>query len=203
VTKSTDSVAGVSGWRRNRPLVLLALLCIAPVVASYLAYYVFPPSGRTNYGDLVQPQRPVPTLTLTRLDGARFDLASLRGSWVMLTVDRAECGEPCQAKLWKMRQIRTATGKERDRIERVFFIVDPAPAATMLLREFDGTHFLRASSAELERFLALPSPADGRLEEHIWMVDPLGNLMMRWPRAADPSRMKKDVDRLLRASQVG
>lgn len=200
---SADSLVRAHRWRRNRPLLLLALVCIAPVVASYLAYYAFPPSGRTNYGDLIEPQRPVPPLTLGTLDQTPFDLASLRGTWVMVTVDHAACAASCQAKLWNMRQVRLTTGKERDRIERVFLIVDGAPTATMLLCEFEGTRFLRASLAELDRFLALPQSSNARLEDHVWVIDPQGNLMLRWPRSADPRRMKKDVDRLLRASRIG
>jgi hypothetical protein len=190
-------------WRRNRPLLVLAVLCITPVLASYLAYYVFPPSGRTNYGELIQPQRPVPPLTLHTPDRAPFSLATLRGRWIMVTVDRAGCDDRCQAKLWNMRQVRLTTGKDRDRIERVFLMVDEAPTTTMLLREYEGTWFLRASSTELERFLALPPGGQSHLEDHIWMIDPNGNLMLRWPRLADPNRMKKDIDRLLRASGIG
>lgn len=203
MTAGTASAGRVSVWRRNRPLVVVALVCAAPVIASYLAYYAFPPSGRTNYGALVQPQRPLPMLATANLDKTPFDLKSLHGSWIMVAVDRAECAQPCQAKLWSMRQVRAATGKERDRIERVLLIVDGAPTSTMLLREYEGMHFLRASAAELQGFLALPPAPDARLEDHVWMIDPNGNLMMRWPRAADPSRMKKDVDRLLRASRIG
>jgi SCO1/SenC len=190
-------------WRRLRPLYFLALACLVPVVASYLLYYVFPPTGRTNYGELIDPQRPTPTLALRGLDGEPFDLKALRGNWVMLTVDRAQCPDSCRNKLWNMRQVRTATGKERERIERVILIIDDAPTTTILLREFEGTHFLRASAAELKPFLALPSDGHAALEDCVWLIDPLGHLMLRWPPAADPSRMKKDMDRLLRASRIG
>ena len=69
------------------------------------------------------------------------------------------------------------------------------------MREHDGTLFLRAQPAELERFLALPE--GGRLIDHIWLIDPLGNLMLRWPKDADPNKMKRDVNKLLKASRVG
>lgn len=190
-------------WKRLGPLYLVVLVCTLPVVASYLAYYVFQPAGRTNYGALVQPQVPVPALTLKQLDGTAFDFASLRGEWVMVTVDRAECAQPCQTKLWNMRQVRTATGKERDRVERVFLITDDAPTTTLLLREFDGTRFLRASQKEVAAFLTLPPDGSATLEDCVWLVDPLGHVMLRWPKAADPTRMKKDLDRLLKASRIG
>jgi hypothetical protein len=190
-------------WRRLRPLYLLAAVCFVPVVAAYLTYYAFQPTGRTNYGELIEPQRVTPSLALRGLDGAPFDLNALHGSWVMLAVDRAECADACRSKLWNMRQVRTATGKERERIERVLLIVDEAPTTTLLLREFEGTHFLRASAADLKPFLDLPGRNDVGIEDGVWLIDPLGHLMLHWPAAADPSRMKKDLDRLLRASRIG
>lgn len=192
-----------SHWRRHRALYLLLAVCVAPVFASYLAYYLVPPHGRTNYGELVEPQRPAPALSLRRLDGRRVEMAALRGRWLMLQVDEAACLAACRRKLWNMRQVRLAHGKERDRIERIWLIADSAPLETVLLREYDGTLFLRADRAELAAFLALPPDPGARLTDHIWLIDPLGNLMLRWPKNEDPNRMKKDLARLLRASRVG
>ena len=101
-------------WRRYRALYLLLAVCIAPVVASYLAYYVLPPEGRTNYGELVSPQRPLPAIRLARLDGTPFELQSLRGRWLLVTIDASECADACQRKLWKLRQVRLTTGRDRD-----------------------------------------------------------------------------------------
>ncbi|MFN3564690.1 MAG: SCO family protein [Burkholderiaceae bacterium] len=200
---ATTNPVPASHWRRNRTLYLLLAVCVAPVLASYLAYFVIPPAGRTNYGDLVSPQRPAPALDLERLDGSRIETAALRGRWVMLHVDEAACGAGCRRKLWNMRQVRLTQGKDRDRIERVWLITDAAPLETTLLREYDGTLFLRANRAELEAFLALPAEPDSRLTDHIWLIDPLGNLMLRWPKNEDPNGMKKDLTKLLRASRIG
>jgi hypothetical protein len=200
---ATTNPPPTSHWRRYRTLYLLLAVCAAPVAASYVAYYAVPPAARTNYGDLVLPQRPAPALSLTRLDGTRVEMAALRGQWLMLQVDESSCEAACQRKLWNMRQVRLTQGKDRDRIARVWLITDAAPIATELLREYDGTLFLRADRGELETFLALPSDTGARLSDHIWLVDPLGNLMLRWPRNEDPNRMKKDLTRLLRASRIG
>lgn len=187
--------------RSYRPLWLLLAVCIAPVIASYYFYYVEPPAGRTNYGELMVPQRPLPALQLTQLDGQPFDLERWRGKWVMLVVGGGDCDAECVQRLYAMRQVRTTTGKDRDRIERAWLITDAAPLSTVLMREYDGTHLARAQAPQLSAWL--PVEPDGRVSEHIWLIDPLGNLMMRWPRDADPNRMKKDVARLLKASRVG
>lgn len=203
MTDRPPAAAAPSHWRRYRMLYLLLAVCVAPVIASYTAYYLLPPAGRTNYGALVEPQRPLPALSLRRLDGTAVEAASLRGSWLMVQVDGGECDAACAKKLWQMRQVRLTTGKDADRVGRVWLIVDEAPLATSVIREYDGTDFLRASAGEVAAFLPLPAEPGARLADHIWLIDPLGNLMMRWPKDADPNRMKKDLIRLLKASGIG
>jgi hypothetical protein len=203
MTENALAALPVSHWRRYRILYLLILVCVAPVIASYTAYYLVPPSGRTNYGDLVEPQRPLPALSLARLDGSPVPATSLRGSWLMVQVDGGACDAACEKKLWQMRQVRLTTGKDADRVQRVWLIVDEAPLTTAVIREYDGTLFLRARADEVAAFLPLPAEPAAKLADHIWLVDPLGNLMMRWPRDADPNRMKKDLTKLLKVSKIG
>jgi len=203
VSATSLKTAPASHWKRFRTLYVLIVVCVAPVVASYVAYYYLPPAGRTNYGDLIAPQRALPRLTLRELDGRSVDPASLRGQWLMVQVDGGDCGEACRRKLWQMRQVRLTTGKDADRVERIWLISDAAPLPTIVMREYEGTRFLRADATELSAFLALPADAGSQLTDHIWMIDPLGNLMLRWPKEADPNRMKRDLVRLLKASRIG
>jgi len=192
-----------SHWRRFRLLYLVLAVCAAPVLASYVAYYLLPPTGRTNYGELITPQRPLPPLTLRELDGRPVAPASLRGRWLMVQVDGGDCNEVCQRKLWRMRQVRLTSGKDAERVERVWLISDSAPLPTIVMREYEGTRLLRADVTELKAFLLPPADAGSELADHIWMIDPLGNLMLSWPKEADPNRMKRDLAKLLKASRIG
>jgi hypothetical protein len=186
-------------WRRYRILYLVLAAAVAPVIASYFAFYVMPPSGRMNYGTLIEPLRPVSPLPATRLDGSRFDFEELEGRWVLTVADSGACDQACVDKLFFIRQQRTMTGKDRDRIERVWFISDDAPVRPELLRDYAGTHLVRVPRDALAAFFA--PGADERVEDSIWMVDPMGNLMLRWPNAAEPSGVKRDIARLLTASR--
>ena len=103
--------------------------------------------------------------------------------------------------LFAMRQLRTMQGKDMDRIERVFLITDEQPLETMMLRVNDGTHMLRAPADAVAKWL--PVEEGARLEQHIYLIDPLGNLMMRFPAHADPQKVKKDMVKLLKASAIG
>ena len=183
-------------------LFAIILVCASPLIFSYLTYYVIKPQGRTNYGALIDPRNyPLPQLNATTLDGKPGSLDDYKGKWVMLQADSGECGEACRTKLFQQRQLRLTQGKEMDRIERVWLVTDDKPIDTTLLKEYDGTRVLRADPAKLKQWL--PVEQGATLTDHVYMIDPLGNLMMRFPKNPDPNKMKKDIGKLLRASSIG
>jgi hypothetical protein len=182
----------------RRSLILVALVCVLPVVASYFMFYVWKPSGYTNYGELLEV-KPLPDVSLRALDGAPFALSDLRGKWVMLAVDTGDCGAPCRDKLFKIRQIRLMQGKDMDRIERVWLVSDGVPPDPELARLHQGARLVDVRGEDLGALL----PAQDRPRDYIYLIDPLGNLMMRYPRDADPNGMKKDFIRLLKVSRIG
>lgn len=177
-------------------------VCASPMIASYFTYYVIKPGAKNNYGALIDPrQYPMPTLQLQDQDGKVVELSSLKGKWLMLQIDDASCADNCQRKLLEMRQLRLAQGKGMDRIERVWLITDALPIAEQLKPGIAGTHLLRSDKSKLEKWL--PTESDTTLQDHIYIVDPLGNLMMRYPKDADPNKIKKDLIKLLKASAIG
>lgn len=183
-------------------LFLIILVCAAPIILSYFTYYVIKPQSRTNYGTLLDPRDyPIPALDTRLLDGDAVTLDAYKGKWIMLQVDQAECTATCQAKLYDMRQLRLTQGKEMDRIERVWLITDKQPLDTILIREYDGTHMLRANAKAVQKWL--PVDAGTTAVDHIYLIDPRGHLMMRYPKNADPNKIKKDLYKLLKASAIG
>ncbi|MBX9870220.1 MAG: cytochrome C oxidase subunit I [Burkholderiaceae bacterium] len=196
--KTSQTRPGNGRWK------LLAILgvCAAPLIFSYITYYWIKPAGRTNYGDILDPRNyPLPKLNGHLLGGEAKELDAYKGKWIMLQVDTGACNELCKKKLYDMRQLRLAQGKEMDRIERVWLITDDTPVETLLLREYDGTRMIRVDTAALQKWL--PTEAGTDPSDHIYMLDPLSNLMMRFPKAADPNKIKKDLAKLLRASGIG
>ena len=192
------------GQRRKGRWKLLAVLavCAAPMIASYFTYYVIKPEGRTNYGALLDPRHyPIPAMASTQLDGKPAKLEDYKGKWIMLKVGPSECAQACQDQLFAMRQLRTMQGKEASRIERVWLITDNEPLETVLLRVNDGTRMLRAPQDVVQKWL--PVEQGGQISDHIYLIDPLGNLMMRFPKDPDPSRVKKDLGKVLKASAIG
>jgi cytochrome oxidase Cu insertion factor (SCO1/SenC/PrrC family) len=179
-------------------MLAIAALCFAPFVAALIAYYYWHPQGGVNYGELIAPGA-LSDPPLRRLDQRAFRLSALRGKWVLLQLDQADCAAACQAKLYAMRQVRLAQGREMERVERVWLILDEAPLQTLLMREYDGTRMLRAGGSPI----VAEFPPARAARDHIYLIDPHGNLVLRFPKNADPSRMNKDLARLLRASRIG
>lgn len=187
----------VGRWK----MALVMLCCAAPVIASYFTYYVIRPEGRSVYGELIDPQRPMPALGATARDGGAAPLQSLRGQWMLVAVGDAACDALCEQQLYLQRQLRESLGREKDRMDRVWLVSDAAPVPARLDNGLHGATVLRVPAADLAQWLA---PTAGHaLAEHLFVVDPMGNWMMRFPArmdAAGAARAKRDLERLLRAS---
>ncbi|VTU40398.1 hypothetical protein H4CHR_05118 [Variovorax sp. PBS-H4] len=199
-----QALDGVEGRRTvygRWKMILVMLCCAAPVIASYFTYYVIRPEGRRVYGELIDPQRTMPELTATSPQGTPVRLSTLKGQWLLVTVADAGCDALCEQQLYLQRQLRESLGREKDRLDRVWLVSDAAPIPVRLDEGLHGATVLRVPAAQLAQWLA---PAPGHtLAEHFFVIDPMGNWMMRFPARMDTagaSRAKRDLERLLRAS---
>ena len=178
-------------------LVALGALFAAPIVASVIAYNVVEPTVTSNYGELLLPPAQVTSQRLESLGGGPFRFGELAGKWVMVASDSGECAANCRDKLEAMRQVRLALGREAGRVERVFVVDDVRRPDAAAFQEFEGTRLAGTPTG-----LVLPAGAAND-RAHIYLVDPNGNVMLRWPAGADRKRMLGDLKRLLKASQIG
>lgn len=219
------------GLRRKLPLIILVLVCATPALGPYALWFLWQPSEYSNYGELVEPVL-LPAVALEPLErstttvgpvpvagtaggapsaaagaplpgtaAAPLAAPTLRGKWFLVMADGAGCDARCEHKIWQLRQLRTMQGKEMERVERVWLVDDRAEPSPRLHEAYAGTRIVRQPAPSL--LSALPLPKDGQLRDHIWLVDPLGNLMMRYPPDADATRIRKDMTRLLKYSRIG
>jgi len=190
--------------RGRRQMLLVLAICAAPVVAAYVAYFGWHPQARTNYAEFVTPPRELPSdLPLADLQGRIVRPADLKGQWLLVVVSSGACDATCERLLWIQRQLREALGRDAERVDKVWLIDDrrdPSPAALEGVRSGGRPALvLRVPSSALSRWL---EPAvDHAIEDHLYIVDPHGDWMMRAPAHPDPARLKRDVDKLLRASE--
>lgn len=182
--------------RSQLQLLLVLFIFIAPVVLATLAYKYWRPEDLSNYGELIESVEFKPT-GLSAASGEPLDGAALRGKWLFVLVQQGACDQACAQNLYLMRQVRIATGKEQERVDRL--ILSDTPLSDALLKEHAGLRQARYADAKtLGAHLSEPGAA-GR----IYLVDPLGRFVLRYPPEADGSKMLKDVQRLLKYSQIG
>jgi hypothetical protein len=178
-------------------LLLLASLFLLPIVASLVAYRYFRPEPTANYGELLLPPATVTSHPLGRDDGSGFTFAEMKDRWVLVASDSGACDAACIDKLTLMRQVRIALGRNGSRVARVLVVDDVRAPDRTVLAPFEGMVI-----AITPRGMTLP-PGAGNDRAHIYLVDPHGNVMMRWPAKAQFRRMLRDLERLLKASQIG
>ena len=202
----SDSIVGGSGFAERTKngrlkMLLVLLLCASPVIASYITYYIIRPEGRRNFGELINPQKTLPDLSASSLDGKSVNLQTLKGQWLLVSVASGACDASCQKHLYLQRQLRETLGKEKDRLDWVWLVSDDVAISTAILPALKDATVLRLPAAHIATWI---QPAQGlQLADHLYLVDPMGNWMMRFPTGLDVAATKKvktDIERVLRAS---
>ncbi|RBP53079.1 cytochrome C oxidase subunit I [Arenicella xantha] len=188
-------------WNRVQ-MVLILVVFAAPVVAAYF----YKPTHFNNYGDIYQPVRPVSNLMMHGTDGV-VEMDSLRRQWVFLIVAQDACSAECEANILKMRQLRFMQNNDMTRIRTVFLhsgLTDEL--AVDLAAKYSPIEAYSSEPAAFQEWVKVLKLDDAPKEaekDRFYVIDPAGNLMMSYPASADPNIMKKDVKRLLKASQIG
>ena len=198
----TDAAAEVA--RGRKLLVGLAALFFVPLAFSFYLYYIggWRPAGTTNHGELISPARPLVTAHFTLADGttpARADL--LNGKWTLMYIGDGACAADCQKTLWVMRQTRLLLAENMDRVKRVFLVETACCNLEFLAREHIGLDVVRADTAAATTFIAQFPRQDAA--HTIYVIDPLGNLMMRFDARQNPKGLLTDLEKLLKLSHIG
>ena len=181
---------------RRKFILLLALMC-APVIISYTLYFSEYRPESTHYGDLI-PITKVSGKGTNQSDNTILRMKDLHGKWILVTIDSGHCDKACQEKLFFMRQVRLVQGKEKHRLERLWLINDNVVPDAELVKQYEGTFFVNAKDSEILSFIE----TEETQTKHIYLIDPIGNLMMRFPEKVNGTKMGKDIKRLLHVSQM-
>ena len=186
--------------RSRRLLIGLAVLFFAPLGLSFYLYYGhsdLQPGSRVNRGELVQPVVTLPEESLTRLDGSETGADFLLHKWTLVYAAAQGCDAGCQRRLYDTRQVRIALDRDMTRSQRLF--IAPADCCDLGFLESQHPDLVTVHGAAAERLLAaLPHGAGD-----IYIVDPLGNLMMAYSPGAPAKGLLEDLKRLLKLSHIG
>ena len=205
---------------------LIVFVCCAPVVLSTISYYFLKPKNTVNYGYLLNPPVSVNELSLTEIkrptiESALMDqspeslklnsissLADLSGRWLLIRIGNGSCDSSCEKELYTMRQVRLMTGKNRHRVERVWLFFDENKKFDKSFDEllYEGTWKFKVTNEEgdLTKLFSSSLNKKNNMDLNgIWLVDPLGNFMMKYPKNPDIKKIYKDISRLLKVSRIG
>ena len=197
----TSAATTPSDARNRWKLLAIVFICSLPVLVSYYAYFVVRPEGRAAYGELVSPARPMPEATGTDLQGTQVPLATLKKQWLLVSVASGACPANCPRELYLQRQLREMLGKDKARVDRVWLVPDDTAIPPDLQRQLGDLIVLRVNPETVTHWLgAAPTAAD---PAYFYVVDPLGNTMMRMVANMDSAaaaKARRDLERLLRAT---
>ena len=198
-------------------MIAVLLICAAPVVLSYLTYYVIRPTSLRSFGELIQPTLSLPEMSVEVITKPVADknmnalhLNSLKGQWLMLSLSDGACNDDCQKSLYFQRQIHAALGREKDRVDRVWLIMDEKGVDPELTRGVGDSWVIRATKDDVVKWLGSATQMDktksneSQVVDYVYLVDPMGELMMRFSSKIEidtAPKIRRDLERLLRAAE--
>ena len=187
--------------RNLRTVSAMAGLFVLPLALSFILYFSgWRPPGQAAHGQLIDPPRPLAAVSLVPIGGAAPVRVFAR-RWTLAYVGDGSCAAQCRRALFVIRQSRLLLNQDMQRVARVFLATGHCCDREFLMREHPGLQAFDATLPEAQALLA-SFPTDGR-ETYVFIVDPLGNLVMRESAAADPKGLLDDLRKLLRLSHIG
>lgn len=191
--------------RSKKTFYLLILVFILPFTMAVLLHLFDLIPGGKSYGNLIQPPKSLQIPVLKDATGKAFNPEQWNKIWSVVTIDDTGCTAPCAARLHMLKQVHTSMNKEIDRIQRVLLvpIAIEANAYNEIQKQYPDLIILAGADTEMAKFSAEFNAANGGAESNIFLVDPLGNLMMSYPGKFDPKGLRSDLTRLLKNSWAG
>lgn len=197
--------------RRKSRMMLIGILLIFAIplgLASIWLHLVRSSDGQlgdTSRGELIRPAVPLEAFSLTTTEGA-FELDTVQGVWTLLYLPEGECAETCQQNLYHMRQVRLALNHRMDRVQRAVLAREQDQLPETLINEHPGLLVASGADPEQKNLIDQVSKAQTNmpvLNDAIYLIDPFGNLMMRFAPDLPPKSMLKDIKHLLKVSRIG
>ncbi len=196
--------------RSRRMLLLIFGMFGVPLLLAIIWLQVVQSSdgelGSTARGELIEPPVPLTGFSMPLVDGETLKLVDLRGEWTLLYAPEGVCGDTCKLRLYYMRQVRLALNQRMNRVHRVAVTDSPGQLDEALLKEHPGLYVTTGSTGQraalvdqIEAAVADMKP----MKDSIYVIDPLGNLMLRFPPDLPPKSILKDLTHLLKVSRIG
>lgn len=189
--------------RQKKTLLITALLFAAPVILAVVMHN-FPgliTLGTKNHGTLITPARPLDTISLM-VNGEAADKALVEGKWTWATFINGKCDKACNEQLYKSRQVRLALGKDMDKGQRILVQIGTPAMLEQALLDAHPDLIIASADANAEWLPAFHDDSGTLDTGLLYLIDPLGNLMMVYPQEIEGPKILKDIQRLVRVSWI-
>ncbi|MBM4195809.1 MAG: hypothetical protein FJ197_01740 [Gammaproteobacteria bacterium] len=187
--------------KNRRTLLLLTLVFLGPVAVAMVLYFTgfqWRPQGTTHHGELYQPARPLANVGFDQ-PGEPGRTRMLQGRWTLIYVGTGACDAGCRQALVEIRQVRRALGRDMERVQRLFVVTQGTPDEAFFAAEHPGLGYT-TSAADVANLVRVIEPRGGH---EVFLADPLGNVLLRYPAGTGMKGMHADIKHLLKASTIG
>lgn len=165
-----------------------------------------PTIGASSNGQLILPAIPLQPFLLSEINAGEFSESSIADVWSLLTISEGPCEDACQKNLYHMRQVRLSVAQNMDRVQRIVVLENEADFSREITLQHEGLRIVTGSAEQLAKLKNQIKGAESNLplqRDAIYLIDPHGNLMMRFPNDLDPKGILKDLKHLLKVSRIG
>jgi len=205
ITEQEKEDSGVEK-RSNKTFWILVIVFILPYVAAmtyYLAGDRLPDVQTSNRGELVVPVQSLGSLEFDLLQGDTASINDYEGKWLVLSIAGSVCGDSCLHNLYMMRQVRKALAKDRFRVSRAMLFSGATESLQGVISDYEGTDVWLGPQESISNLIAIVDTENQGVDGRLYIIDPLGNVMMRYKPDTDPKDLLKDLQRLMKVSKAG
>lgn len=177
-------------------LLAIVLASTLPLMLALFVFFVFKPTGKAGFGELIQPARAMPEVSFINDKGENHALADLKGKWLLVTVDSGNCLEACAQHLFVQRQLRAMLGKDKDRVERVWIVTDNTPLPEKIQPLLTDLTQVRLAPEVVQLWLG--SESTEVAQNQLYLVDPIGNAMLKMSANQNATQAKQAHQSLMK-----
>lgn len=192
MTDTLPTTSAPSQRRGRLMLLLIAVICLLPLLAALYLRFVSPPAPATMAGTALAPAA-FPFAALRQPNGQPLTVPEVADHWWVVQVLPGQCDADCAQSLYYSRQARTAQGKHMERVQRLWILSDSqAPGAELLAQHPD------LQLATISDRKALAGLLDPSATAALWLVDRRGLLVFRYAADTEPKRFIKELSKLIK-----
>jgi cytochrome oxidase Cu insertion factor (SCO1/SenC/PrrC family) len=206
--KGTPAVNNpIANSKRNPYTVWFVVIAfIAPVILAYIMFFFVDVKSFVNHGEILNPIVHIASFKLKDENNEIIPQDDLTYKWRLISFVGKDCDEQCETRLYDTRQIHRLLAKDQHRLMRMFVHLEPAGDSLIKLIEQTHPNVIHVNGDAdtiIDALGANVREGAGIMNNETYIMDPMGNVMMRFTQDQPNKEFLYDLKKLLKASQIG